>query len=139
MATFVAALVVLVWGLLAEGSGFRPTAPAAMLAGLAVTAVAVVSPVRWIAATLVATSLVGAAALLAIPAGERCEPPVAEFAPHLFEDAAGPHEHDRCQLESDRRSIAALALTVGGGAAVPLLIKRPRTVRQSTGSAEHHS
>ena len=63
--------------------------------------------------------------LLGIPAGPLCDLPVAEFVSHALEDASGPHVHDRCQLESDRRSIAGLWLIlggIGGSAAVALLL-----------------
>lgn len=36
----------LVWGIAAEDSGFRPTAPAALVVGLAVASTAVLSPLR---------------------------------------------------------------------------------------------
>jgi hypothetical protein len=70
-------------------------------------------------------SLTAGLLLLGIPAGRSCDLPVAEFVSHALEDASGPHVHDRCQLESDRRSIAGLWLIlggIGGSAAVALLL-----------------
>jgi hypothetical protein len=121
---------------MAEDSGARPSAPAALIAGLAVAAGARVLQRGGIAWVLAGAALAGAAPLLAIPAGARCDPPVAEFVPHTFEDAAGPHVHDRCQLESDRRSIAGLALAAGGAASVALLLahRSPRAPREASGA-----
>lgn len=128
-ATVAVASGVLVWGLLAEDSGFRPTAPAGLIAGVAVVAGAWTLPTRGFAFFLAVASIGTAAALLAMPAGEGCDLPVAEFVAHTFEGAAGPHDHDRCQLESDRRSIAGLTLGIAGGVAVALLLGRSRTPR----------
>lgn len=130
LATFALAGVVLIWGVAAEESGFRPTTPAAVVVALAIVAGALSSPARKTASLMAAAGLAGGAVLLAVPAGEHCELPVAEFGPHLVEDAAGPHEHDRCQLASDRRSLAGIAVAAGAGAAIPLLVRRRRSAKQ---------
>lgn len=135
MAIFAAASV-LIWGLVAEDGGFRPTAPAALIVGLALALLGFLSPPRSLAFMLAATTVVGAVALLVVPAGESCDLPVTEFVSHTFEDAAGPHGHDRCQLESDRRSIAALALAAGSGGAIVLLIQQPRQAGPAPSSRE---
>lgn len=133
VAVLASASGVLYWGVVSEDSGFRPTAPAALVVGLAVTAGARVLAAPRIGALLCVMSLAGAAALLVIPAGAACDPPIAEFVPHAFEDAAGPHEHDRCQLESDRRSLAGLVLAGGGVAAIVLLVQRSPVARLRAG------
>ena len=79
LATFALAGAVLIWAVAAEGSGFRPTAPAALVVALAIVAGALSSPARKIASLMAAAGLAGGAALLAVPAGGHCELPVAEF------------------------------------------------------------
>lgn len=127
---FVASSVVLGWAVAAEGSGFRPSAPAALVLGLSVTVAASRSPKRWLAPLLATAALGGAVLLMAIPAGVACRPPVVEFGPHLFESADGAHQHDRCQLESDRRSLAGVVLAASVGGAIVLLVLRSRATPQ---------
>jgi len=122
-AVLIAATGALVWGIFAD-RGFRPSA----LGAMCIAAVTVVAVLVWPPRTSIALAVLSLNAgllLLGIPAGRSCDLPVAEFVPHALEDAAGPHVHDRCQLESDRRSIAGLWLVmggIGGSAAVALLL-----------------
>jgi hypothetical protein len=76
--------------------------------------------------TVAALLLLAAVLLLVVPAGSSCDLPIVEFVPHALEDAAGPHFHDRCQLESDRRSLAGLLLIAGAGATGFVLLLRRR-------------
>lgn len=120
-----AASAALVWGLAAEEEGFRPTAVAALSIAAATVASALMWPLKA-STILIVLSLAAAGPLLAVPVGQTCDTPVVAFVRHTFEDTTRPHIHDRCQLESDRRSMAALVLAAGGGAAVVLLISRSR-------------
>jgi hypothetical protein len=111
-AVLIAATGALVWGVFAD-RGFRPS----VLGAMCIAAVTVVAVLVWpprVSIALAVLSLAAGLLLLGIPAGRSCDLPVAEFVSHALEDAAGPHVHDRCQLESDRRSIAGLWLVIGG-------------------------
>jgi hypothetical protein len=122
-AALIAATGALLWGVFAH-RGFRPSA----LGAICIAAITVVAVLVWpprMAIALAIFSLTAGLLLLGIPAGRSCDLPVAEFVSHALEDASGPHVHDRCQLESDRRSIAGLWLIlggIGGSAAVALLL-----------------
>jgi hypothetical protein len=122
-AVLIAATGALLWGVFAD-RGFRPSA----LGAMCIAAVTVVAVLVWpprMAIALAILSLTAGLLLLGIPADRSCDLPVAEFVPHALEDTTGPHVHDRCQLESDRRSIAGLWLVlggIGGSAAVALLL-----------------
>jgi hypothetical protein len=120
----VAAGAALAWGIGVE-QGFRPSALGALVAATAIPAAALMWPLR-ISTALVVVAILIAVVLIVVPAGGACDPPIAEFVPHALEDAAGPHVHDRCQLESDRRSVAGLVLAAGAGGAGTILLRRWR-------------
>lgn len=108
------ASVVLAWGVFSSGR-FRPTAVAAVVIAIAV-AVGTVTWSRAVAVAVVAGAALVVTLLFTVPTGASCDLPIVEFVPHALEDASGPHDHDRCQLESDRRSLAGIV--IGAGACV---------------------
>jgi hypothetical protein len=137
-AVLIAATGALLWGVFAD-RGFRPSA----LGAMCIAAVTVVAVLVWPLRTAIALAVLCLTAgllLLGIPAGRACDLPVAEFVSHALEDASGPHVHDRCQLESDRRSIAGLWLILGGigGSAADalLLLARRAATRDDLGPSK---
>lgn len=84
-ALIAAGSVVLLWGIAAKDSGFRPTAPAALVVGIAVACTALVSR-PLLAAALGTMTFVAAAALWVAPAHDGCDLPIVEFVPHALED-----------------------------------------------------
>lgn len=121
--TLVLASVALAVGVFADGP-FRPTGLAAAAIAVSVAFGARLWP-RSIAVAVLTSGFIVVVLLLTVPAGGSCQMPIAEFLPHALEDARGPHIHDDCQLESDRRSHAGVILA-GGTSIGGLLVYRRR-------------
>jgi hypothetical protein len=119
------AAVVFAWGIFSTGQ-FRPTGVAAAIIAIAI-AVGAVTWSRAAAIAAVVGAAIAVALLFTVPAGTACDLPIVEFVPHAVEDASGPHDHDRCQLESDRRSLAAFVIGAAVCVGTGLLFVRRRT------------
>ncbi len=122
--TLVLASAALAVGIFANGQ-FRPTGLAAVATAASVAVGARLWP-RSVAAAVLTSGFIVVALLLTVPVEGSCQMPIAEFLPHALEDAAGPHIHDDCQLESDRRSHAGVTIALGTSIGGILYTRRQR-------------